>query len=126
MVNGTFIFISVVIMAICIMLILIILSQNPKGGGLSSTFGGGGGQMFGVQRTNNFLDRATWTLSAIIAILIIVSSFVIPNESSKNMVPEIDLPAESAPAPEAESTTQQPTANPLNATESTPTEKAAE
>ncbi|MGI9527583.1 MAG: preprotein translocase subunit SecG [Weeksellaceae bacterium] len=113
MVNGTFIFISVVIIAICVMLIMIILSQNPKGGGLSSTFGGGGGQMFGVQRTNNFLDRATWTLSGIIAVLIIVSSFVVPNNNTNNLVPDIDLPTESAPA--TSTTTEAPTPNADNA-----------
>ncbi|MXV39271.1 preprotein translocase subunit SecG [Flavobacteriaceae bacterium Ap0902] len=112
MVNGTFIFISIVIIAVCAMLIMIILSQNPKGGGLSSTFGGGGGQMFGVQRTNNFLDRSTWVLSAIIAILIIVSNFVIPRNSQQNLIPDIDLPTETSPAPSE--TTEAPANNSLN------------
>ena len=38
--------------------------QNPKGGGLSSSFGGGGTQSLGgVQKTTDFLDKSTWTLS---------------------------------------------------------------
>ncbi|MGM5630347.1 preprotein translocase subunit SecG [Apibacter raozihei] len=61
----------------CILLVLVVLSQNPKGGGLSSTFGGGGTQMFGVQKTNDFMDKATWTLGAVIVILSIFASVMI-------------------------------------------------
>ena len=69
---GLFQFFMVIIMILCVLLILIVLSQNPKGGGLSSTFGGGGGsQMFGVQRTNKFLDNTTWGLFFAIIVLII-------------------------------------------------------
>lgn len=75
----------IVVIAICIMLIMVILSQNPKGGGLSSTFGGGGSQMFGVQRTNNFLDRATWTLSILIAVVIILASVMLPRKNQSNL-----------------------------------------
>lgn len=50
--------------------------QNPKGGGLDSTFGGGNSQIGGVQNTNKFLDKATWTLATAIAVLIIASNFV--------------------------------------------------
>ena len=53
-----------VILLVAVILILIVMVQNPKGGGLSSSFGGGGAQSLGgVQNTNNFLDRTTWTLS---------------------------------------------------------------
>lgn len=107
MVTGTFIFLMIVIMAICVMLTMVILSQNPKGGGLSSTFGGGGSQMFGVQRTNDFLDKATWTLAAIIAGLVILSNVMLPRENMNSM-PNIPVqeqqalpsatPGETAPA----------------------------
>lgn len=76
----TFIFLMVVIIAVCVIITLVILSQNPKGGGLSSTFGGsGGGQMFGVQRTNEFLDKATWTLAGLIAVLVITANVLMDN-----------------------------------------------
>lgn len=80
----TFIFLMVVIIAICVILTLVILSQNPKGGGLSSTFGGGsgGGQMFGVQRTNQFLDNATWTLAGLIVVIIITANVLMENPYS--------------------------------------------
>ena len=53
--------------------------QNPKGGGLSSSFGGGGAQSLGgVQNTNNFLDRTTWTLAIAMFALILLANFAIP------------------------------------------------
>ncbi len=48
------------------------MAQNPKGGGLSGTFGGSSAQ-FGVQRTNDFMEKATWTLATIIVALIFLS-----------------------------------------------------
>ena len=47
--------------------------QNPKGGGLSSSLGGST-QMGGVQKTTDFLDKSTWTLAAILILLILLSS----------------------------------------------------
>ena len=47
--------------------------QNPKGGGLSSTLGGGG-QIGGVQKTSDFLDKSTWTLATLLIVLILLSS----------------------------------------------------
>jgi len=99
----TFIFLMVVIIAVCVIITLVILSQNPKGGGLSSTFGGsGGGQMFGVQRTNEFLDNATWTLAGLIVVLIITANVLTENPHSVQgteieSIP-MDLPDFSQPA----------------------------
>lgn len=49
------------------------MAQNPKGGGLSGTFGGTSSAQFGVQRTNDFMEKATWTLGGIIVVLILLS-----------------------------------------------------
>lgn len=49
------------------------MAQNPKGGGLSGTFGGTSSAQFGVQRTNDFMEKATWTLGVIIVVLIMMS-----------------------------------------------------
>lgn len=83
----TFQFLMILIIIICVLITLVILSQNPKGGGLSSAFGGssGGGQMFGVQRTNEFLDKATWTLAIIIVILVITANVLQPNPYATSM-----------------------------------------
>lgn len=62
----------ILIMIAAVLLIIIIMAQNPKGGGLSSTFGGSTAT-FGVERTNQFMDKATWTLAGTIAVLIFLS-----------------------------------------------------
>ena len=116
----------IVIMAICVMLTMVILSQNPKGGGLSSTFGGGGSQMFGVQRTNDFLDKATWTLAAIIAGMVILSNVMIPREGN-NALPDVPIQEQTlpdAPPDNAVDTGAQPSADPATepANQTAPTE----
>ena len=76
----------ILIIAVSILLILIIMVQNPKGGGLSSSFGGGGAQSLGgVQNTNNFLDRTTWTLGIAMFALILLANFAIPREGENNV-----------------------------------------
>ena len=75
----------ILILIVAIALILIVMVQNPKGGGLSSSFGGGGGQSLGgVQNTNNFLDRTTWTLAIAMFALILLANFAIPRNGDNN------------------------------------------
>jgi len=65
--------------------------QNPKGGGLSSSFGGGGSQsMGGVQSTNSFLDKSTWTLAIALMVLILLSNFAIPREGSASQESQLE------------------------------------
>jgi preprotein translocase subunit SecG len=72
-----------IILLVAIILILIVMVQNPKGGGLSSSFGGGGAQSLGgVQNTNNFLDRTTWTLAIAMFALILFSNFSIERKGA--------------------------------------------
>ena len=67
---STFSIFLVLITIVCFLLIIVIMVQNPKGGGLSSSLGGST-QMGGVQKTTDFLDKSTWTLAAILIILIL-------------------------------------------------------
>jgi preprotein translocase subunit SecG len=48
-----------------ILLILVVYVQNPKGGGISSDFGSPS-QLGGVQKSNEFIDKLTWSLAGII------------------------------------------------------------
>jgi preprotein translocase subunit SecG len=64
---------SIIIMLASILLILVVYIQNPKGGGLSSDFGAAQ-QIGGVQKTNDFIDKATWSLAGIIMVLSIALS----------------------------------------------------
>ncbi len=81
--------ILILILIIAVALILIVMVQNPKGGGLSSTFGGGANTIGGVQNTNSFLDKATWTLSIAMFALILASNFAI-NRGGGADTPQLD------------------------------------
>ncbi|WP_407480589.1 preprotein translocase subunit SecG [Elizabethkingia meningoseptica] len=72
----------VLIIIACVLLIIVIMAQNPKGGGLSGTFGGSSSASFGVQRTNEFMDKATWSLGAFIIVLIMLSVILTGKPSS--------------------------------------------
>ena len=73
---------AVLSIIICPFLVVIIMVQNPKGGGLSSTFGGSQQMIGSVQKTNQFLDRATWTLSIAIVVLSVLSSVTLPKAAT--------------------------------------------
>ena len=62
---------SIIIILASILLVFIVFIQNPKGGGLSSDFGAAH-QLGGVQKTNDFVEKATWSLAAVIAVVSIV------------------------------------------------------
>jgi preprotein translocase subunit SecG len=62
---------SIIIILASILLIVVVFIQNPKGGGLSSDFGAAS-QLGGVQKTNDFIDKSTWTLAGVIMVLSIV------------------------------------------------------
>ena len=81
----------ILILVVAVLLVLIIMVQNPKGGGLSSSFGGGGSQsMGGVQSTNNFLDKSTWTLAIALMAMILLSNFAIPKDNSNSKESQIE------------------------------------
>lgn len=77
-------FLAVVLILIAsILLILIVLVQNPKGGGLASGFTGAN-QFGGVQQTNKFLEKTTWTLALVILGLSLLATISIPRVDSNS------------------------------------------
>ena len=81
----------ILILVVAVLLVLIIMVQNPKGGGLSSALGGGSSQsMGGVQSTNNFLDKSTWTLAIALMAMILLSNFAIPRVNSNSTESQIE------------------------------------
>lgn len=79
---------------VSILLIVVVLVQKSKGGGLSSTFAGSN-QIMGVRRTNDFIEKATWTLAGIIGVLAIISVFVMPRtmiQSGSRVKPVTEIP----------------------------------
>jgi preprotein translocase subunit SecG len=72
-----FVFISVLILLVGVLLTLIVLVQNSKGGGLASNFSGSN-QVMGVRKTTDFLEKATWTLAIALLVLSLAASGTIP------------------------------------------------
>ncbi|MBP5982868.1 MAG: preprotein translocase subunit SecG [Fluviicola sp.] len=93
--------VSILIILASILLVAVVFIQNPKGGGLSSDFGGQ--QLGGVQKTNDFVEKATWTLAALIMVgAIAVSSMMKPAVVKDNTPKATEQPGQGAPqAPQA-------------------------
>lgn len=77
-----YIFISVLILTVSILLGLIVLVQNPKGGGLAANLTGSGSQFMGVRQTADFLEKASWGLAIALLILSLTATMVIPRDYS--------------------------------------------
>lgn len=109
----------ILILIASVLMIGIVLIQKSKGGGLASNFASSN-QIMGVRKTNNFVEKATWTLAIIICVLSIASSFFAPrlveNTSRVQATPQeqqaapyqTEAPAPAAPAAPAPSTPAQP------------------
>lgn len=67
--------VSIIIILAAVLLVTVVFIQNPKGGGLTNDFGTQ--QLGGVQRANDFVEKATWGLAAAIVILSITLSSMI-------------------------------------------------
>lgn len=114
----------ILIMIACVLLVIIVMAQNPKGGGLSSTFGGTSSAQFGVQRTNDFMEKATWTIGGVIVILCVLSVIMTakpgmvtapaPAKPATTEAPAGNAPANTAPAAPVQSTPA-PTSAPATA-----------
>lgn len=97
-----YIFLGLIIV-VAFLLVVVIMVQNPKGGGLSSSFGGGGTQqMGGVQKTTDFLDKATWALATLLLVLILLSNITIfgGDSATESQVFDADAVENVTPDPE--------------------------
>jgi len=100
---NTFTVFLVLIAIVCFLLIVVIMVQNPKGGGLDSSFGGST-VAGGVKNTNDFLDKSTWTLGAVLIILILLSSISFSGGAmgdSKLLDPNAEMPVQPVTVPAA-------------------------
>lgn len=70
-----FVFVVTLAIIVAILLILVVLIQNPKGGGISASFSAAN-QIAGVKRTNDFIEKATWTLAIALLVLSISSGYL--------------------------------------------------
>lgn len=95
-----YIFITILIVIAAILLTLLVLVQNSKGGGLAAGFASGN-QVMGAPKTADFLEKATWTLIAlIVAFSIMAVGFNAGEQNSVEEQSAIEIEAPAAPAAE--------------------------
>ena len=87
-----YVFITILIVIVCVLLSLVVLVQNPKGGGLGAGFGGGSSNLMGgVQKTTDFLEKATWVLAISLLLLSLVSNAFLGDKVSSNSGQDSEL-----------------------------------
>jgi preprotein translocase subunit SecG len=93
----TLIFVILIILA-CVILGLIILVQNPKGGGLAGNVGGFSNQLMGVKQTTDVLEKGTWTLAIIVAVLCLFSAAFVSKSTGSRLreAPKVTAPVNSS------------------------------
>ena len=82
-----YLFLTILIMIICVFLALIVLIQNPKGGGIASNFASSN-QIMGVKRTSETVEKATWVLAISLIVLTLATNFFRPSAGSTSASPE--------------------------------------
>lgn len=88
---------SIVIILASIFLIIVVFVQNPKGGGLSSDLGSAH-QLGGVKKTNDFVEKATWTLAGTIMLVSIMLTIMTkPVEQKQVDEPQTQQPGGNPP-----------------------------
>jgi len=85
---------EIIVLLASVLLIFVVYIQNPKGGGLSSDFGSPG-QLGGVKKTNEFIDKLTWSLAGIIVAASIIITVRQPKPPTTTKKPNIESPEES-------------------------------
>lgn len=82
-------FTTLIILAIIasVLLIFIVLIQKPKGGGIAANFSAGN-QIMGVKRTNDFVEKATWTLAGALLFFVLISNIFYDNDTQRKSLLE--------------------------------------
>ncbi|HNR48144.1 MAG TPA: preprotein translocase subunit SecG [Bacteroidia bacterium] len=80
-----FVFITVLIILVSVVLGLAVLVQNSKGGGLVSGFSAPQ-QIMGVRKTTDFLEKLTWGLGIGLIVLCVAANFMLPGSTSQGQV----------------------------------------
>lgn len=76
-----YLFLVILMLIVSVLMCFIVLIQNSKGGGLSSAFASSN-QIMGVRKTTDFLEKATWTLAAVMVVISILSAYSLPSATA--------------------------------------------
>lgn len=90
-------FLVIIMIIIALLLTLAVLVQRSKGGGFSSAVNAN--QFMGVQKSTDFIEKATWTLASSLFLLCILTSFLSkPTGSGNTQKSKLDDVTKEAPA----------------------------
>lgn len=108
------IFFLILVILASLIISFFILIQNPKGGGLSGSIAGFSTQFMGVKQTTDVLEKGTWVMATLIALLCIFSPVFISQGSGSgtsepNLRPNTNQSAPANPAPALPQPQQQTT-----------------
>ncbi len=90
----------ILIILVSVVIGFFILVQNPKGGGLAGNIAGFNSQFMGVKQTTDVLEKGTWVMAVVIALLCIFSTVFIPKANSidgRQLRTTTPAPAQQAP-----------------------------
>lgn len=74
---------TILIIIASVLMVLVVMMQNPKGGGLSTDFGSPH-QLGGVKRSNDFIEKATWSLAGGLAAMSLIMALITKSPSAQN------------------------------------------
>ncbi len=75
--------IIIFVILLTILLTLLVLAQNPKSGGGGSPFGGSsGGQLMGVQKQGDLLEKLTWGFAIGIMVLSLGANILLKEQNT--------------------------------------------
>lgn len=66
---------------VSIFMVIVVLVQRSKGGGLAQNFASQT-QVFGVRKSTDFVEKATWTLSILMLVLSLASVALLPKHEA--------------------------------------------
>src|SRR3990170_6352406 len=83
------IFFLILVILSSVIIAFFILIQNPKGGGLAGNIAGFSTQFMGVKQTTDVLEKGTWVMAVIIAVLSVLSPMFISQRSGTGSEPNL-------------------------------------
>ena len=81
-----------------VLLAIVVLIQESKGGGLASNVSSAN-SVLGVRKTTDFVEKATWTLAALLVVFSVATSFFVHQNTDGNF--DVTNIKTTAPAPAA-------------------------
>jgi preprotein translocase subunit SecG len=88
-----YVFITILIIVVCVLLGAVVLIQNPKGGGLSASFGGVGQQLLGAKRSTDVVEKLTWGLAFALIFLCLSTTLFVGKKTAvkKDALPKSEI-----------------------------------